>query len=113
MIAACLLALAVHPLLNYDPPTVIGNDEAVQIKIEAILHGGAVSRQTPEELVSIGERVGFDGLALAKASRLVAKERHRSASGSGLRMPADPSPPVSLSRGASSWGACRTGAAWP
>ena len=34
---------------------------------------GKRSRQTPLELVSIGERVGFDGLALAKASRLVAK----------------------------------------
>jgi uncharacterized protein len=34
---------------------------------------GKHSRQTPQELVSIGERVGFDGLVLAKASRLVAK----------------------------------------
>jgi len=42
MIAARLLALAVHPLLNHDPPAVIGNDKAVQINIEAVLHGGAV-----------------------------------------------------------------------
>ena len=34
---------------------------------------GRHSRQTPHELVSIGERVGFDGAALADASRLVAK----------------------------------------
>src|SRR3954453_976807 len=34
---------------------------------------GKHSRQTPQELVTIGERVGFDGAALAKASRLVAK----------------------------------------
>jgi hypothetical protein len=34
---------------------------------------GRFSRQTPHELVSIGERVGFDGGALATASRLVAK----------------------------------------
>src|SRR6266550_3578715 len=34
---------------------------------------GKHSRQTPYELVAIGERVGFDGGALAKASRLVAK----------------------------------------
>jgi hypothetical protein len=34
---------------------------------------GAHSRQTPHELVAIGQRVGFDGDALAKASRLVAK----------------------------------------
>ena len=34
---------------------------------------GAHSRQTPIELAAIGERVGFDGAALAKTSRLVAK----------------------------------------
>src|SRR3954447_1046971 len=34
---------------------------------------GRHSRQTPQELESIGARVGFDGAALAKASRLVAK----------------------------------------
>jgi hypothetical protein len=34
---------------------------------------GKHSRQTPQELVGIGERVGFDGEALARASRLVAK----------------------------------------
>jgi uncharacterized protein len=34
---------------------------------------GKHSRRTPEELVSIGDRVGFDGAALAQASRLVAK----------------------------------------
>jgi hypothetical protein len=34
---------------------------------------GRHSRQTPHELTRIGERVGFDGAALATASRLVAK----------------------------------------
>lgn len=34
---------------------------------------GRHSRNTPGELVAIGERVGFDGAALAQASRLVAK----------------------------------------
>src|SRR4029078_6886157 len=34
---------------------------------------GKHSRQTPDELVVIGERVGFNGEDLAKASRLVAK----------------------------------------
>ncbi|MEP7240663.1 MAG: DUF763 domain-containing protein [Devosia sp.] len=34
---------------------------------------GRHSRKTPDELVAIGDRVGFDGHALAKASRLVAK----------------------------------------
>ncbi|TCR62524.1 DUF763 domain-containing protein [Bosea sp. BK604] len=34
---------------------------------------GSHSRQTPAELVAVGDRIGFDGAALAKASRLVAK----------------------------------------
>jgi len=34
---------------------------------------GRHSRKTPQELVAIGDRVGFDGAALATASRLVAK----------------------------------------
>src|SRR6202030_1297447 len=34
---------------------------------------GNHSRHTPHELVAIGDRVGLDGAALAKASRLVAK----------------------------------------
>jgi hypothetical protein len=34
---------------------------------------GKYSRSTPQELVAIGERVGFDGAALATTSRLVAK----------------------------------------
>src|SRR3974390_3001957 len=34
---------------------------------------GANSRQTPHELAAFGDRLGFDGAGLAKASRLVAK----------------------------------------
>src|SRR3954453_13460193 len=34
---------------------------------------GKYSRLTPQELMAVGERVGIDGAALAKASRLVAK----------------------------------------
>jgi hypothetical protein len=34
---------------------------------------GSHSRRTPDELVAVGERVGLDGAALARASRLVAK----------------------------------------
>ena len=34
---------------------------------------GRHSRKTPDELVAIGDRVGIDGAALARASRLVAK----------------------------------------
>src|SRR5438128_5606083 len=34
---------------------------------------GKHSRQTPQELATIAERVGLDGVGLAKASRLIAK----------------------------------------
>ena len=34
---------------------------------------GSHSRRTPDELVAIGNRIGLDGSALARASRLVAK----------------------------------------
>ncbi|NKF33924.1 DUF763 domain-containing protein, partial [Pseudomonas sp. BGM005] len=34
---------------------------------------GKHSRKTPQELVSIGERVGLDGEGLATTSRLIAK----------------------------------------
>lgn len=34
---------------------------------------GKHSRKTPDELIAIGQRVGFDGESLARASRLVAK----------------------------------------
>src|SRR6202142_1449708 len=34
---------------------------------------GKHSRKTPDELTAIGERIGFDGAALARASRLLAK----------------------------------------
>jgi hypothetical protein len=34
---------------------------------------GKHSRRTPAELTALGERIGFDGAALTRASRLVAK----------------------------------------
>ena len=42
VIAARLPALAVHALLHHHPVAVVGDDEAVQIEIEAVLHRGAV-----------------------------------------------------------------------
>jgi uncharacterized protein len=46
---------------------------AAELGIHVCGGRGKHSRATPQELVAIGERVGFDGSALAKASRLVAK----------------------------------------
>ena len=79
---------------------------------------GQHSRQTPHELVAIGERVGFDGSALAQASRLVAKvdsaavqdgfdlylhgfivsDDGNGATGHERRAPSGPSLPLAVSR---------------
>ncbi len=42
VIAPRLAALAVHALLDDDPMAIVGDDEAVQVEIEAVLDGGAV-----------------------------------------------------------------------
>ena len=42
MIAARGAGCAVHALLHDDPIAVVGDDEAVEVKVEAVLHGGAV-----------------------------------------------------------------------
>jgi hypothetical protein len=42
MIAPRLPTLAVHPLLHDDPMPIVGDDEAVQIQGEPVLHGGTV-----------------------------------------------------------------------
>jgi hypothetical protein len=46
---------------------------ATELGIHVCGGRGKHSRQTPHELLAIGERVGFDGAALARASRLIAK----------------------------------------
>ena len=42
VVAARLLLVAVHALLHDGPLAVVGDEEAVQIKVEAVLDGGAV-----------------------------------------------------------------------
>ena len=42
MVAPRLSALAVHPLLHDDPVPIIGDDKAVQIEVEPVLHRGTV-----------------------------------------------------------------------
>jgi len=49
------------------------NPRAGELGLHVCGGRGQHSRRTPQELVTIGERIGFDGGALATASRLVAK----------------------------------------
>jgi hypothetical protein len=49
------------------------NPRASELGLHVCGGRGQHSRKTPQELVTIGDRIGFDGGALATASRLVAK----------------------------------------
>ena len=42
VVAARLPLVAVHALLHHGPLPVVGDEEAVQVEVEAVLHGGAV-----------------------------------------------------------------------
>src|ERR1700676_4925415 len=42
VVAARLLPVAIHALLHHRPLAVVGYEEAVEVEIEAVLHGGAV-----------------------------------------------------------------------
>ena len=69
MVAARLLALAVHALLHHDPVAVVGDDEAVQVELEAVLHGGAVD--LGDQAARRGERGAVEADALADRDQLV------------------------------------------
>jgi hypothetical protein len=69
MIAAGLPARAVHALLHHDPFAVVGDDEAVQIKIEAVLHCGAVD--LGDEAACLRKRRAVDAGARADRDKLV------------------------------------------
>ena len=63
MVAASRAARIVHALLDDGPFALVGDDEAVQIEVEAILNGGAVDlRHQPAD---VGERGAVDADPLA------------------------------------------------
>ena len=43
VVASRLLAIAIHALLHHRPTAVIADDEAMQIKVETVLHGGTIN----------------------------------------------------------------------
>ena len=69
VIAARLSAVAVHALLHHDPASVVGDDEAVQIEIEAVLHRGAVD--LGDEPARLGERRAVEPDPVADRDKLV------------------------------------------
>ena len=69
VIAPRLPGIAVHALLHHGPLAVVGHDEAVQVKIEAVLHGGAV--HLGDEPARACERRAVDAGALADRDQLL------------------------------------------
>ena len=77
VIATRLFERAVHSLLNYGPMALVGDDEAMQIKLRSILHRRAVDlgdqttrggerRSVEPHLVSDGDRDGTEFGAVSK-----------------------------------------------
>ena len=69
VIAPRLPALAVHALLHHDPVAVVGDDEAVQVELEPVLHRGAVD--LGDEPARRRQRGAVEADALADRHQLV------------------------------------------
>ena len=69
MIAPRLPALAVHALLHHHPAPVVGDDEAMQIKFEAVLDRGAVD--LGDEPARAGEPRAVEADAIADGHQFV------------------------------------------
>ena len=69
VIAPRVTALAVHALLHHHPLPVVGDDEAVQVKVEAVLHRRAV--HLGDEPARLRERRAVDTGKLTHRDQLV------------------------------------------
>ena len=69
VIAARLPALAVHALLHHHPVAVVGDDEAVQIEVEAVLHRRAVD--LGDQPAGLRQRRAVEADALADRDQLL------------------------------------------
>jgi hypothetical protein len=77
MIAARLPRVAVHALLHDGPCGVIGHEEAVQIEIETVLHGGAID--LGDESAGAGETDRVDAYAVAERCEFLGRLARMSA----------------------------------
>ena len=68
MIAARRAARVVHALLDDRPAPVVGDDEAVQVKVKAILDSGAVD--LGHQTTRVGERGTVKSDSLADGEKL-------------------------------------------
>ena len=72
MIATRLLAIAIHALLDDGPARFVADDEAVQIKIETVLNGGAVD--LGGQSAGLRQRVAVEAYAIAKSHELARRQ---------------------------------------
>jgi hypothetical protein len=63
VVAAGLALVAVHALLHHSPLAIVDDDEAVQVEIETILHGGAVDLGNQTAGADKGRGVQTDAIA--------------------------------------------------
>jgi len=85
-------ACVIHALLHDDPLTVIGQDEAVEIEIESILHGGAVD--LGDETAGPHESIAVEPQLLSDSEKLL-----RGGAGVPPAAAADMNTKLSLKRG--------------
>ncbi len=71
VIAPRLPPRAVHPLLHDDPGAVVGDDEPVQVQLEAVLDGGAVDLR--DQAARLHQRRRVQAAALAQRRQLVGR----------------------------------------
>ena len=69
MVSAGLFELTVHALLYNDPVAVVGDDEAMQIKLKPILHSGTVDLRY--QTTGCGERGSIKAYAVPDLDQLV------------------------------------------
>ena len=69
VVPAGLALVAIHALLHDRPLAIVGDEEAVQIEIEAILHGGAVD--LGHKAAGPGEGRGVEAQTVAERGQLI------------------------------------------
>jgi hypothetical protein len=71
MVAPGLTAIAVHALLDHDPVSVIGDDEAVEIEVEPVLDRRAVD--LGDQPARLGERRAVQADPIADRNKLMGR----------------------------------------
>jgi hypothetical protein len=77
MIAPRLFAIAVHALLHHRPAAIVADNEAMQIKVEAVLNGGAVD--FCDQAARLRERLAVEADAIAQRHEFARRQARMAA----------------------------------